>query len=145
MILKTPKVSDRFINKLLEDKEHWIRKKISHLSNKVFVNKEILDEKTAKDYMLSRVEIYSKKMNLEFHDLKFRRMKRRWGSCSSKKVITLNLYLYNTPIEQIDYVVIHELAHLKHMNHSRKFHDFVNEHLPYADNLKSIESKFHLL
>lgn len=129
----------------MSSKEAWIRKKISYINSKVFVDKEILDEKKAKDYMLSRVEIYSKKMGLKFCDLKFRRMKRRWGSCSSKKVITLNLYLYNTPCEQIDYVVIHELAHIKHMNHSKKFHDFVNEHFPYADDLKAIESNFYLL
>ncbi len=106
------------------------------------VNKEILDEDIAKNYLRNRVEIYSKKMNLSFLELKFRRMKRRWGSCDSKKIITLNIYLYNTPIEQIDYVIVHELAHLVHMNHSKKFHNLVNKYFP---NAKEIESNFHLL
>ena len=142
IILKTPRVTEAFVYKLLEKRQHWIRKKIIYLSNKIIVDKEILDEKEAKEYMRSRVEIYSKKMNLTFLELKFRRMKRRWGSCSSKKTITLNLYLYNTSKEQIDYVVIHELAHLKHMNHSKKFHDLVNEYFSHA---KDKQSHFHLL
>jgi len=142
VILKTPKVSQRYIDGLLEEKQHWIRKKIIYLDNKTIVNKEILDADKAKDYLKKRVELYSKKMNLSFLELKFRRMKRRWGSCSSKKIITLNLYLYNTPIEQIDYVIVHELAHLKHMNHSEKFHNLVNEYFPTT---KEIRSNFHLL
>lgn len=142
VILKTPKVSQKYINILLEKKQHWIRKKIIYLNNKTMVNKEILDVNEAKNYMRSRVEIYSKKMNLSFMELKFKRMKRRWGSCSSKKTITLNLYLYNTPQEQIDYVIVHELAHLKHMNHSKEFHDLVDKYFP---NSKEIQSNFHLL
>ncbi|MCF6330556.1 MAG: M48 family metallopeptidase [Sulfurimonas sp.] len=142
VILKTPKVSDVFIYELLEKKQHWIRKKIIYLNNKTIVNKEISDEDKAKDYLRKRVEIYSKKMNLSFLELKFRRMKRRWGSCDSKKIITLNIYLYNAPIEQIDYVIVHELAHLIHMNHSKKFHNLVDEYFP---NAKEIESNFYLL
>ena len=142
VILKTPKVSQKYINNLLEEKQEWIRKKILQLDNKTLVNKEIVDVNEVKNYLRQRVELHSKKMNLPFLELKFRRMKKRWGSCSSNKVITLNLYLYNTPQEQIDYVIIHELAHLKHMNHSRKFHSLVDEYFP---NFKELRSNFHLL
>jgi len=82
------------------------------------------------DYIVPRVDHYSKLMNLKYNEIKFRKMKGRWGSCSSKKVLTFNTELIKTKKELIDYVVVHELAHLKHMNHSKEFHDLVEKYLP---------------
>lgn len=143
--LKTPNVSALYINNLLNKKESWIRKKLTELDNKNYVNKAILDEKEAKAYLKSKVEYFSKKMDLKFSELKFRKMKRRWGSCDSNKVITLNTYLYNTSEKQIDYVVVHELAHLVHMNHSKDFHNLVSIYIPDSINLKSMQEQFYLL
>ncbi|QFR50448.1 M48 family metallopeptidase [Sulfurimonas lithotrophica] len=140
--LKTPKVSDYYINNLLKQKQKWIEKKLFEIQSRIYVDKNILDEKKAKEFLASRVEYFSKKMNLSFSELKFRKMKRRWGSCDSKKRITLNTYLYNTTKEQIDYVVVHELAHLVHMNHSKEFHLLVNDYIPFA---KSIQKQFYIL
>lgn len=142
VILKTPKVSDCYINNLLKQKQKWIEKKLFEIQSRIYVDKNILDEKKAKEFLASRVEYFSKKMNLSFSELKFRKMKRRWGSCDSKKRITLNTYLYNTTKEQIDYVVVHELAHLVHMNHSKEFHLLVNDYIPFA---KSIQKQFYIL
>lgn len=86
----------------------------------------------AKEYISLRSEYFSKMMNLDYSDLKFRKMKRRWGSCSSKKVLTFNIELMKIKKELIDYVIVHELAHLKHMNHSRDFHSLVERYLPDA-------------
>jgi predicted metal-dependent hydrolase len=145
VILKTPKVSRAYIDRLLKEKETWIFKKLLLLRTKIYVNKDTLDEKKAKLYLTQRVNYYSNKMGLEFCKLKFRKMKRRWGSCTSTKIITLNTYLYNTPDTQIDYVVVHELAHLVHMNHSKDFHNLVSSYIPQAKNLKSIQKQFYLL
>ena len=82
------------------------------------------------EYIIPRVEHYSQVMNLDFEDIKFRKMKSRWGSCSSRKVLTFNTELIKVKKELIDYVVVHELAHLKHMNHSKEFHGLVDEYLP---------------
>lgn len=54
--------------------------------------------------------------------LTIRRMVSRWGSCSSEGKITLNLHLIKTPLACIDYVILHELCHLKEFNHSKKFY-----------------------
>jgi len=145
VILKTPRVSNMYINRLLSDREDWILKKINELKNKVYVDKNIADEKIAKIFLTERVEYFSSKMDLKYSSLKFRKMKRRWGSCSSNGAITINTYLYNTPIEQIDYVIVHELAHLVHMNHSKVFHQLVSSYIPEAKNKKSIQSQFYLL
>jgi predicted metal-dependent hydrolase len=143
VVLKTPKVSKIYIDRLLQERKDWIYKKLVQIQSKVYVEKDSLDEKKAKLFLTQRVEHFSQVMGLEYSELKFRKMKRRWGSCTSTKIITLNTYLYNTPSNQIDYVVVHELAHLVHMNHSKKFHALVGKYLP--DDLKSIQKQFYIL
>ncbi len=96
----------------------------------------------AKAYLPARVEYWSQKMDLEFGVLKFRLAKRRWGSCSSKKVITLNPYVMKLDHKMIDYVIVHELAHLRHMNHSKVFYALVEKYLP---NHRSIQQEINLL
>lgn len=90
----------------------------------------------AKEYLTQRVEFYSKIMDLKYKELKFKKMKSRWGSCSSLRVITLNTNLLKLHKEQIDYVVVHELAHLVHMNHSKAFHTLVQSYFSDAQRVK---------
>ena len=62
--------------------------------------------------------------------LKVRKMRRRWGSCSSRGVVTLNPALVKMPIECIDYVLCHELCHLAVFNHGREFYQLLASVLP---------------
>jgi len=68
-------------------------------------------------------------MNLFPSKVSFRFNKTRWGSCSYKNSIVFNYYLSKLPIELIEYVVVHELAHIEHKNHSKKFWDLVEKYL----------------
>jgi len=86
----------------------------------------------AKNYLIPRVEHYSRIMELDFSEIKFRKMRSRWGSCSSKGVITLNSELIKIDKRLIDFIVVHELAHLVHMNHSKSFHSLVERYMPNA-------------
>lgn len=72
-----------------------------------------------------RVGYYARKMGLEPQEIRYKKMRRRWGSCSSAGIITFNILMMQLTYEHIDYIIVHELAHLRHMNHSKEFHALV--------------------
>ena len=84
----------------------------------------------AKAYLPQRLESFRQKMQVEFSELRFYSCKRKWGSCTSQRRITLNPYMMKLNDEMIDYILVHELAHLKHMNHSKDFYAYVKEFIP---------------
>jgi predicted metal-dependent hydrolase len=71
-----------------------------------------------------------KALHLPFPEMRIRRMRSRWGSCSSKGVITLNLELMRMPLDCIDYVVIHELCHLLEFHHGPAFYALQERFMP---------------
>ena len=70
------------------------------------------------------------RMGAEVPEVRYRRMKKRWGSCSNGGVIMLNTELVKAPIHCIDYVILHELCHLLFPNHDRKFFRLLGRLLP---------------
>lgn len=87
-------------------------------------------KRTASQYIIPRTQALSEQMSLTYRQLTLRAQKTRWGSCSSQKNVNFNWRLVHCPTEIIDYVIIHELAHLKHMNHSTQFWQLVTQHNP---------------
>ena len=90
----------------------------------------------AKDYLQERAICFAQVMGLSFETIKYRKMKSRWGSCSNTRTITFNTELMKVDKEMIDYVVVHELAHLKYMNHSKAFHTLVESYLPNSKQIR---------
>ena len=72
----------------------------------------------------------------------FRKAKTRWGSCSSKNSISLNIALAALPRSLSDYIIIHELAHIKHKNHSKAFWALVQKYYPNYKDAKEELKKF---
>ncbi|RXM57024.1 M48 family metallopeptidase [Clostridium tetani] len=102
-------------NKKKEIYEEWLRKRA----------KEVFGKSLDKMYLL--IENYE----VEKPDFSIRKMKSTWGSCMKyKNKINLNLYLMKTEETCIDYVVLHELVHLVHFNHSKDFYDLLDDLMP---------------
>ena len=83
---------------------------------------------------LPRLSYFSDKHNLAFHQVRVKEQKTLWGSCSSKNNINLNYLLIMAPMKVIDYVIVHELVHTIHKNHSTKFWQKIETIMPnYKD------------
>ncbi|GAB6044529.1 SprT family zinc-dependent metalloprotease [Caminibacter profundus] len=106
--------------------------------------KEIYKEKLP-EIVLSFVDKYSKKMNLYPNKVGFRFNKTRWGSCSVKNNLSFNYYLAKLPQELIEYVVVHELAHIKYKNHSLDFWNLVEKSLPDVKNRRKLLRQYEKL
>ncbi|MFV8248695.1 SprT family zinc-dependent metalloprotease [Bdellovibrio bacteriovorus] len=103
-------------------------------------------KREAVDFLSERVKFWAGEMNLHPSQVKFREQKTRWGSCSSRKVINLNWRLIVFTQEIIDYVIVHELAHLQHMNHSSHFWGLVEKYVEnYKDIVKTMKESQYLV
>lgn len=71
-----------------------------------------------------------------------RKMKRRWGSCSNKGIITLSTELIKLPELYIEYVILHELCHLKHHNHGSGYYKLLSELFPDYKTVRKDLKKF---
>lgn len=77
-----------------------------------------------------RIIYYSKVIGVSYNNIRIKEQKTRWGSCSKKSNLNFNWKLIMAPEWVLDYVVIHELCHLKHLNHSKDFWSTVEEFMP---------------
>lgn len=84
----------------------------------------------ARKVIIERVQLYSAYSGLRFNSISLSSATTRWGSCSSQKNLNFNWKLIMAPLEVIDYVVSHELAHLEELNHSKDFWEKVRKMFP---------------
>ena len=104
-----------------------------------------VDRRTAKARLIKRLDELSQKHGLPYNRVFVKRQKTRWGSCSVKKNINLNIQLTALPEALMDYAIVHELVHTKILNHSRDFWDELERRLPGALGLDRELRKYHLL
>ena len=136
--------SDKVIEDFVLSKEKWVMKHLSSLPEPMpsFSDDELAEmrERTAM-LVYPRVRYYSSLMGLMPTSVKITSAKTRFGSCSSKNALCFSLYLCLYPEEAIDYVVVHELAHIKHKNHGTLFHRTVEKYLPLAKEYRKLLKK----
>lgn len=93
-------------------------------------------------HFMQRLMYYAPKIGVTFERVAIRNQKGRWGSCSSKGNLNFNCRLLFVPDRIVDYVVIHELAHRRFMNHSKAFWKEVEKYMPDYKEQKKLLSRF---
>lgn len=94
------------------------------------------------EYLKHRLTFYVERMLLKPASVKVKKYKSRWGSCNSRQQLTFNSLLAMVPSDVFDYVIVHELSHLKHMNHSAAFWQLVASQLPNYQEQKQWLKKY---
>lgn len=135
------------IERFLISHESWINSRVQMMHERARIKKEndiqpltsdrireLADE--AALVIPERVRYYAEIMGVTYGRITIRHQKTRWGSCSAKGNLNFNCLLMMAPIEVLDYVVVHELAHRKQMNHSQAFWNEVAAVLPDYKNRK---------
>ena len=89
------------------------------------------NKKEAKKIILERLEHFNKFYGFNYKKIFIRNTKSRWGSCSRAGNLNFNFKLIFLSPEQRDYIIVHELCHLKEFNHSKKFWDLVKQTIPH--------------
>lgn len=134
---------DFLLRRYLESNRKQIREKLplkNPATQRARDAKKKLLMKHAKEYLPYRLDYYAKRYGYSYDKLRFSHANTRWGSCSSNRTISLNIGLMQIPEPLRDYVIIHELAHLNHMNHSAEFWAEVAEHDPhYKEHRKKLK------
>ena len=125
-------------NEILEGVREFVNWMIEHDKKFVLSDDEISVLKAkALPYLTERTEYFAKIMGVEPTGIKITSAEERFGSCSGKNSICYSWRLMLYPPEAVDYVVVHELAHIKHHNHSKDFYKFIEQFIPdYKERMK---------
>ncbi len=138
------------VKKFVESREEWIEERVENfLKKKIEVEKEneklgipkkmtkaeqMKDYKkykeSAREFVESRIIDLNKFYNFEYGKIAIRNQSTRWGSCSRKKNLNFNYKIVKLPSHMADYIIVHELCHLAHFNHSKNFWDLVERIVP---------------
>lgn len=126
-----------FIDSFLSEKEPWILKHLEQARRKSAHPRPQLSEadrrryiETARHIFTQKTAYYARIMGVTYGRISIREQKTRWGSCSSAGNLNFNWRLIFAPEDVLDYVVVHELAHRREMNHSKAFYAVVASVLP---------------
>ena len=141
------KCAEEFVN----SKQAWIQKHLQKIQksqkNKPPQPELCQDELSrAQGELFSRLELFSQKYELPYNRAAFRCQKTKWGSCSSQNNISLNINIAFLPKHLQDYILLHELCHIRHKNHSKAFWTLLDEYCDgrakeYAKELKTYPMK----
>ena len=154
VIVRAPyQASGSYIEQFIADRTDWI---VEHLRKLEQKNRQCNDalpvKKLSNDelkkladkacsYIPGRVAHFAPLVGVTYGRITIRNQRTRWGSCSSKGNLNFNWKLMRMPPEALDYVVVHELAHRKEMNHSERFWAIVEKELPdYRERRKMLRN-----
>ena len=133
-VTKPTYVSDREVERFIAEKKSWIVEKMGEFK-KYGTNKNLFidsrehflkHKEKALEFCRERIAYWNRKKKFPVNDIKVKRVQSIWGSCSSQGNLNFNYKILFVPKKVADEIVVHELCHLKEMNHSPKFWNLVS-------------------
>lgn len=134
-------VSFKKAEDVVHSKIPWIQKhlqKLQHQKNANPFDSIVVDREKARRILTARLAQFAEQYNFQYGKVFIKNQKTRWGSCSSKNNINLNMKLILLPNELMDYVIMHELVHTRIKNHSKEFWAELNR---FVGNAKQLDRK----
>lgn len=129
-------VTEAQIERFVEGHREWLKKAVERVrerrENYTPLSEEQITElkKAAKEYIPNKVLEYSEIMGLKPSGIKITSARTRFGSCSGKNSLCFSYLLMQKPPQAVDYVIVHELAHIKHKNHGKRFYALIEKYMP---------------
>ena len=141
-------IEQSIIEKFISDKKQWVLEKMRFFKSvdskaiRTFSHKDYIENKDKAFVLVNeRVTFYNREYGFSFNKIFIKNQKTRWGSCSCKQNLNLNYKIVFLPQKHQDYIIVHEMCHLKEFNHSRKFWALVEKALPnYLDIKKELRN-----
>lgn len=141
-------IGQSIIEKFIADKKQWVFDKIRFFKStdskaiRTFSRKDYLENKDRAFALVNeRVRFYNEIYGYSYNKIFIKNQKTRWGSCSRKQNLSLNYKIMFLPQKHMDYIIVHEICHLKEFNHSRKFWALVEKAIPnYLDIKKELRN-----
>lgn len=149
LIVKAPHYfPKKKIDELVNENVKWIEKQLQKQQVKQSFKCELTDadiillKDIAKNVLTAKTKYYAEIMGVNYGSVKITSAQKRFGSCNGKNNICFSYILMLYPERAIDYVVIHELAHTVHHNHSKSFYSYISEFMPdYKDAEKLLKGQ----
>ena len=139
VLVKAPKkISKRELEKIVLSKKEWIEKSLQKTKRKK-EKKSLYKEEEFIQLVNDNVNDLVKITGIIPNNIRIRNIKYAWGSCSINKNITINYKLIKYSEQAIRYVILHELCHIKYMNHSKDFWNLIERYMP---NFRDVKKEF---
>ena len=131
VISRAPYLMPKFlIDRFVMQKSSWINKRLKALKEPKKQAIEYFNVNDLKQFIHKSLTKYSVRMGLKYKSVRFTTVQTYWGNCTSNSVLSFNLTLRFTPPHCIEYVVVHELAHLRWKGHGVRFWALVEKYYP---------------
>lgn len=131
------RMGERMMERFLLEKADWVLEKITVMKKKTPIKSEPLSKVEWKRMKVVALELVHRRLGyfndyyrFTYNHVSIRQQKTRWGSCSRDKNLNFNVKLAVLPAKLADYIIVHELCHLKEMNHSPRFWKLVAQTFP---------------
>lgn len=130
-------VDQTIIERYIADKKQWLIDKVNFFNSvdsksiRTFSEDDYAKYKDeALHFVERKIKAFNKKLNFQYNKVTIKNLKTKWGSCSRNKNLNFNYKIIFLPKKQQEYIIVHELCHLKEFNHSRKFWSLVEKMMP---------------